>query len=341
MENRLLNINSLVSADIGFGTCTLIRGDGYTVTYRSIAIECDKELSNFEDKTGSYLVGDDAVKICCTHRKSTDTRFFSSSTFRILLMYGMKLLGVKYPILAIGLPNEFYSEMENPFKQSIKKFSEYFTPADKFQKVIVLRQPQGTVWCNSLYGLNGVKVQTLNSRIVVVDGGDGTTDISEFFKGRMVPNSSFGVSEGASQIHKKMLSHYKSKFDIDSDTNVHDMDLALRKNFIILGNKKHNPKASQGYIDGVENYTEEISSLISGKWSGFNKIDYVILSGGIVSVIGKERLTKKLSIPRLKVLIPKTPSQANAEGYLEFMLAYFRSKGMIEKEDVCELIISE
>ena len=115
----LIKRSTVVSADIGFGTCTLKTGDGKKLTYRSIVVKCDKGMSNYRDKHGFYLVGDEAINICNGDRQSTDTRFFSSDTFRILLMYGLNQLKLKNPkILTLYLA---YQQNLTLIKNSGKK----------------------------------------------------------------------------------------------------------------------------------------------------------------------------------------------------------------------------
>ncbi len=334
--SRLIKRDTIVSSDIGFGTCTHKTGDGRQITHRSLVVKCDKGMANYKDKTGYYLVGDDAINICNGERQSTDTRFFSSDSFRILLMYGLQQLQVKNPTIIIGLPNEFFLELSDEFKKFLFSLKEYFQPKDQFNAVTIVRQPQGAVWCGSLKTIDGKNVKPRNTRVAVIDGGDGTTDICEFFKGLMVPGSSIGMSVGASQIHKSMLSHFKSKYEIDSRTNVHDMDAALRASEIEFGLKKLNPRDTPGFKKGVDAYTSEVAAKLNDTWKGYNKVEWVVLDGGIVSVIGQELYVKKLQIPRHKVLIPVRPSEANAEGYLEYLLMYLISVNRLEGGEKCK-----
>jgi len=333
----LIKRENVVSADIGFGTCTLKTGNGKKVSFRSIVVKCDKGMSNHRDKHGYYLVGDKAINICNGERPSTDTRFFFSDTFRTLLMFGLNELKVKNPTLIIGLPNEFYQELNIEFNQFIVSLKEYMHPKDQFNVVTIVRQPQGAVWCGSLKTLDGKTIKPTSTRVAVVDGGDGTTDICEFYQGLMVPGSSIGMSVGASQIHKSMLSHFRAKYEIDSRTNVHDMDVALRVSEIEFGLKKFDPRESVGFKKGVDTYTAEVGAKMHDTWKGYNKVEWVVLDGGIVDVIGKELYVKRLQIPRHKVLIPARPSEANAEGYLEYLMKYLESINKLELEIKCKV----
>ena len=333
----LIKRENVVSADIGFGTCTLKTGAGKKIFFRSIVVKCDKGMSNHKDKNGCYLVGNKAINICNGERPSTDTRFFFSDTFRILLMYGLNQLDVKNPTLIIGLPNEFYSELNDEFRKYILSLKDYFQPKDQFNVVTIVRQPQGAVWCGSLKTIDGKTIKPTNTRVAVVDGGDGTTDICEFYQGLMVPGSSTGMSIGASQIHKSMLSHFRTKYEIDSRTNVHDMDLALRESEIEFGLKKFNPRDTVGFKKGVDAYTAEVGAKMHDTWKGYNKVEWVVLDGGVVDVIGQDLYVKRLQIPRHKVLIPARPSEANAEGYLEFIMKYLNSINKLEVETKCKV----
>ena len=323
-------LQQLIAGDVGFGTTTLFNGEYDMVSFRSLVVRCEPALANYTDKTGSYLVGDDALSIASEARKSTDTRFFDSEDFRILLMYGIQVLGAKNPKIITGLPNEFFDELKVSVKKRIMSFSEYLPNDDQINSVTIIRQPMGTVWSNSLVDIDGKKVKPpMDKRVAVIDGGDGTTDISEFFRGVMVSDSSEGVSIGGSDIHKSVMNTLRSKKSIDAGTTVHDIDRAIRNGTIWVSGAEVDPRSLQGYKKGVEQYTTEVQGRVSARWQAFNKIHYVILTGGVVDMIGKLELVKKLKLPSSKVLTPSNPSQANAKGYMAYLITFLKAKNLL------------
>lgn len=324
------SLAQVVGCDVGFGTTTLINGEGTEISYRSLVVPCEEALANYSDKSGHYLVGDEAVKICNEQRKSTDMRFFKSEDLRILLMYGLQKLGTKNPKIAIGLPNEYYEDTRKEFKARIQSFREYMQNNDQFNMVAVLRQPQGTVWNNSLVNLDGKKVKApIDKRVAIIDGGDGTTDISEFYQGLIVEGSDMGRSHGASQIHKQILADLRGKKAIDVTTTVHDIDRDLKAGKTFVGTKEVDPRTLPGFKKGVANYCAEVQDMIGMKWQAFNKIDHFILGGGIVDLIGQDLYVSKLKLPEAKILIPQDPGKAVARGFCQYLKTYLQKKGQL------------
>jgi len=322
-------LKQLISGDMGYGMSTFCNGIGEEVTFRSIVAKCEPGIANYSDKTGHYLVGDKAVSYSNQTRNSTDTRYFSSNEIRVITMYGLKQLGAKNPYFITGLPNEFFDEIKPQLQKYIRSFDEYLN-GDQFNKIFVVRQPSGTVWNKQLVNLDGEHVSPpLDKRVAVIDGGDGTTDISEFYQGLIVPESSNGLSIGGSQIHNSLLSFLRQKGSVDSGTSVHDIDKAIKEGTILFNGVDTDPKTLKGFKDGVANYCSQMEGIISEKWKAFNKIEHVILTGGIVSLIGVEELTKRLKLPKSKVLYPSSPSSANAFGYMEFLKSFLNSKGLL------------
>jgi len=330
-------LEQIVAADIGYGTCTLVNGEKKLVTYRSVVVKCDEAMANYKDATGYYLVGDEAVSICREQRKSTDTSFFFSEDFRILLLYGISLLGAKNPKLAIGLPNEYFESIKDKFKKHIYGLSEFMSN-DQFNTIAVVRQPLGSVWAPGMLTVDGKKAKadaktgmpvSLAGMTVVIDGGDGTTDICAFYKGKLAPDSDLGVSHGASNIHSMIKTQLSSKNAIDSATNIHDIDRAVREGVIFVNGKEVKIKDMPAYKKGVDLYASEIRDMIASKWNAFNKIECIVMTGGIVSIIGAKALAEKLKLPAPKVVVPEHPSQANAEGFLEYFLAFLKQKNLV------------
>lgn len=90
----------IASVDGGFGVFSARNLEGKTISFRSAAAKLPsehKELANWVDKTGYWLVGDKAVMNGTVQRGSTDTKYYTSEEFRVMFLYALSQLGVKMP----------------------------------------------------------------------------------------------------------------------------------------------------------------------------------------------------------------------------------------------------
>lgn len=318
-HKQKLGVANILAADIGFGTTTACTGDGRVLTTRSLVIRCSPDMANYSDETGHYLVGDDAIPMCDESRGSTDSSYFKSDTFRVLLMYMAQELKVKNPVVATGLPNELFDSETDAFKERIRGFSKYLPNNDQFNKIIILRQPVGAIWSPTIKRLDGSEWSDYDARIAVLDGGDGSFDACQFYKFKLFEDTTVGGHIGVSDIHREILADVRKKYNLDARTTLHDIDAGLRKGKFSVGLKEIDLRTTKGYKAGLASYVSKVSDKIAG-WNTSNKIDYFLLNGGIVSLAGAQELADALKLPSSKVLVSTDPSVAIALGYMQYCL---------------------
>ena len=324
----MIPINEQVGADIGNGFSTLIAGRGNStkvVNFRSTYLKItDEALANYKDSSGFYIVGEEAIKIGAPQRPSTDSNYYTSERFRILLCYGLQQLGVKNPAVMIGLPVENFAEIKKRMRDHVRSY-EKFNIGFTFNNIMFCEQPYGAL-CNPDYKIAGEPVSLMKAdlRLVLVDVGDGTTDARGFYKGRPLDQESVGRSYGVHEIHEEILRGLKEKHTIDSDTTTHDIDQCLRlnKEFVCRKGSKEvslNLRELPSYKKGVQNLISKVNTLVSDTWPSFNKIDYIVFAGGFLELVSIEEINKSGMYPESKCLVSEKPSIAIAQGLKTFL----------------------
>ncbi|MFU7548339.1 hypothetical protein ACM9NK_30425, partial [Pseudomonas paraeruginosa] len=77
----------------------------------------------FTTKNGRrYLVGDDCREEGARSR-STDSSFYKSDEIRVLFLKVLKDANIKNPVIATGLPTEFFATHAAEFEADLKKWA--------------------------------------------------------------------------------------------------------------------------------------------------------------------------------------------------------------------------
>jgi hypothetical protein len=323
----MIPIQERVGVDIGNGNCTLSCGKGdkvKTINFRSTYVEVDESLSNYSDDTGHYLVGDEAVKIGAPQRASTDSSFYSSARFRILLCHGLTQLGVKNPVVMIGLPVENFKAIKEDVSKKIRGYDKMGT-SFKFRSVMFCEQPYGAL-CYPDYKIKDEKVSLMKAslRLIMVDIGDGTTDIVGYYRGRPLKDESIGRNFGVSEVHESLLRDLKSKYTIDSSITAHDIDYHLKTGepMVCLQGKKEvslDLKTLPIFKKAVEDLVSKVFTLMRDNWASFGKIDHIVFAGGFMEMVSIKKIIKKQGLSEAKCLMPDHPGQAIAKGLRVFL----------------------
>ena len=317
-----------VGIDVGNGNTTVTSGKGANVkrvSYRSTYLKVDDpSLANYSDSSGHYLVGDEVIRIGAPKRASTDSSFYRSERFRILASYGLQQLGVKNPACMFGLPVENFNGIKDGMKEFVRSF-EQFKVGFTFNSINFCEQPYGAL-CYPDYELDGkpVSLMKADTRLILVDIGDGTTDAVGYFKGRPLDNERAGRSFGVSEIHEAILRHLKERYDISSEVTTHDIDHHLRENklFSCSQNNKEkeiNLKELPVFKKAVQELISKITTLIKDTWPSFAKIDYIVFAGGFLELVDIEEINKKGFFPASKCLVPNNPGQSIADGLRTYL----------------------
>lgn len=328
-----------VAVDVGNGFTIITAGSGKqtrSVSFRSTFIKVENEkIANYSDKSGHYIVGDEALKFGTPQRQSTDSAYYRSERFRVLLCFGLKEIGVKNPAVIIGLPVENFDSIKKGLDEHIRHFESYkigFT----FNKIIFAKQPHGALCYPGYHNVGGEKISLISSnssklRVAVVDVGDGTTDCSGYYGGEPIDHEHLGRNFGVSEIHEAVLRHLREKYILPAEISTHDIDYHLRNNKN-MSVKTTSGKHIEVCLTDLKEYKAALNILlgkirdgVSTIWDSFLKIDYIVIAGGFVNIIDSNQIGSIFDATREKILTPDDPSKSISEGLLVLLNNYLNA----------------
>lgn len=324
----------IVAVDGGFGVFSARNLAGDKVSFRAAAVRLPdehKDLANWADKTGHWLVGDKAVMNGTAERGSTDTKYYTSEEFRVMFLYALKQLGVKRAAVITGLPQESYRQLKTTHSTNVKSFTSQLTKDNEFSIDLVITIPQvmGSLLSPGLKDYEGKPVDLSRGKVGIIDIGDGTIDGAEAFEGAPNPNVHYGANKGMSDVHKAILRGFKEskKYEIGSEVSVHLIDKWLRDGHFYYRGDEVQMSSIDFVKKALNNYLPEIDAAIKEMWGTGNTLRYIILSGGGPALLGRSRLENV--VPKKQLVIPEDPGEANVSGFLEMLRLQLEHKKMI------------
>ena len=326
--------SDIASVDGGFGVFSARNLEGKTISFRSAAVKLPsehKELANWVDKTGHWLVGDKAVMNGTVQRGSTDTKYYTSEEFRVMFLYALSQLGVKNAAVITGLPQESFKQLKGTHSENVKGFTEQLSKENGFTiaNVVTIPQVMGALMSPNLRDVDGNAIDLSHGKVGIIDIGDGTIDAAEAFDGSPNPSVRYGANKGCSDIHRAILHGFKEskKYDIGNEVTIHLIDRWLKDGeFFYRGDR-----VDINSIDFVKKakaaYLQEVSTAIKETWGSSNTLRYLIISGGGAALLGRELLEK--IIPAKQLVIPDDPGEASVSGFLEMLRLQLAAKKLI------------
>lgn len=326
--------SDVVAFDGGFGVFSAENLAGNKVSFRSVAIklgEGDKSMANFVDKSGYWLVGDDAVMQGRVGRGSTDTRYYSSDEFRVMTLFALQKLGVKNAAIMTGLPVESFSQLKQSHADNIKGFTKFLPKGSEFNiaSVSVMPQVMGVLFCPDLVDYQGKPVDLSKDKVGILDMGDGTMDGGEAYDGKPNPQVKYGVNKGASDIHRDILREFSKskKYQVGDDVTIHMIDKYLRDGHFYYQGEKVEMSSIKFVTEAKVRFLPEIELAIQTMWKTVNTLRYFIANGGTSALLGRDLLERV--IPKKQLIIPQDPGNANVRGFLERQRQLLVAKKMI------------
>lgn len=326
--------SDIAAVDGGFGVFSARNLEGETISFRAAAVKLPsehKELANWVDQTGHWLVGDKAVLSGTVQRGSTDTKYYTSEEFQVMFLFALSKLGVKNAAVITGLPQESFKQLKGSHSDNVKSFTGQLLKESSFtiSNVITIPQVMGALMSPNLMDVDGNGVDLSHGKVGIIDIGDGTIDAAEAFDGAPNPAVKYGANKGCSDIHRAILRGFKEskKYDIGNEVTIHLIDRWLKDGEFYYRGERVDINKIDFVKKAKADYLSEISTAIKETWGSSNTLRYLIISGGGPALLGRELLEK--IIPAKQLVIPDNPGEANVAGFLEMLRVQLSAKKLI------------
>jgi len=349
-----LELKKLIAIDIGNGVTSITTGGGDKYDYASLAL---KHAANtprigsdlFKLKSGEHWVVGDNCRHLGVKSRSTDSSYYESPEFAAVFKYGLNMVGIKSIFLVTGLPTEFYDKHKAAFSKNLKAWA--IEEGYQIEKLIVLPQHAGAFMDPNLLDVDGSPIDRmlLKGRGGVIDIGQGTTDAGMFANGQPTA-STFGTSEGVSDIYKDILALLRSPpednlktksaggraaakprtkrpipegFRLDSSMDEHGIDSWVRSGYMPHnGTKIEFAPITQPILEAFAGRL--LPQVITQVWGSTGTLDYMLCAGGGSAVLGPKILGKHIMC---RLVIPADPGRSIVNGYHEFGVQQLKKAG--------------
>ena len=315
-------MTAIVGLDIGYGETKGFAINGkekhVELSHPSAITKVENGVAEthitYSDETGRYLVGHDAVDFGTPEDPSVDSSYIRSQQYRIMAMFMLNELmprhikedrSKQYRVkIVTGLPMEFYKKDKGDLVEVMRGWS---TDKILIDQVIVVPQPLGSL-TDVMVGWDGEVLQDFSRRkVLIFDIGHGTVDGIEAINNKMGLKT-VGKSWGISQMYADIYSEIK-KNPTGSGVKFSDIREVVEEGFYYAGPKKID--CTRLVEAAKKPMIAKIQAVINGQWDK-NELYRIIFTGGGANVLEKE-LPK--AFEQGQVIIPDTPTMANARGF--------------------------
>lgn len=315
-----------IGLDNGYGQVKRVCADTQeTHVFPSVVSRIDRSLLDkdntyytYADRTGRYLVGEDAVMHGNPALPSIDSSYVESTAYRVQAMYAIESCipdldskkaqrGVD---LVTGLPVEFFKKDRIGL---MERMATWENARVRIKSVNVVPQPMGTLMDLSL-DWDGKEVMDLKKRrIALIDVGQGTIDAIEIVDGRVSPNyhgRSVGISRMFDELYASLNKTYPNSGIVRADIP----KIARDGMFVSYGEDK----SIQPLLKGAKKrMAEMVESVIAEAWPSTAQLYRIVVTGGGADAL-RDVLPKHVNPKQL--MIPDQPALANARGFAKIAM---------------------
>lgn len=274
----------------------------------------------FKMNEREVIIGNEAMslpgrKIGVVNSENDLKRYEENSYYDMIfnsILLHFKCRDIKVKKILCGLPNAHYKSASKIIKNKLEKTKKVNLKHNnkecsiKINKVVVLPQPIGTYF--HLLAQNKINVD--DNKILIIDGGFGTVDITEIENGHIA--DSFGNELGVRQLLSTMYSTLKDKWPGIQYT-VYELDKVLKNQSFKYGGKVIS-------LDEVniselkELQLEKILTTVREKYAYLEIFDLVIFTGGLAKLLEQQINSKK----QKNYMVLKDSQTANVKGFYFF-----------------------
>jgi plasmid segregation protein ParM len=328
-----------VGLDIGFGATKVVTESaqlvfpsvcGAAINIRFNGDEARERYPGDQivDDEGDWFVGDLALKqvpnaeLIKLRARTTDESTFSNE-FRVRMMKAA--IGKLFPgmtdgdtvhlNIATGLPVSYMGDTA-ALKDALVGQHHVKTDTTEFVlnvgKVMVMPQPYGTIYDQSLTNKGKVNPCHTATRTAVVDVGTYTVDLTVDDSMEYIENESDSLEIGTHTAQQRLIDWYSDKYR-QKPTYKQVEDALLTGCLIVRGQE----------VDVYEIVQDALKPLINGTlalatrlWQAGANLDVIYVSGGGAQLVYETLLE---IYPQVKLV--ELPQFANARGYLNYALS--------------------
>lgn len=327
----------LVGLDVGFGVTKAIGSNGHSISfpsvygaYRAIKFQAQQIMAKYpgdmlSDDDGDWFVGELAMSqvphgelFRLRGRTVNEDRFGNIYRLRFAkaalgkIFPGMENRDVLNIKIATGLPVDYMKDADN-LKELLE--GQHLIKTDQTEfianvvQVMVMPQPYGTIYANTLTNTGEVNECHEAERTGVIDVGTYTIDVALDDRGEFIDSSS-GTKESGTYLAQNHLDEVLTN-DLGEKPTYADIEYVLRNRCLKIHGKPVD------YTDAVEEAIEPVRSatisLINDKWRTAKRIDVPYLAGGGAYLVHKAVLGVYDHVQ-----LVENAQFANAQGYLNY-----------------------
>lgn len=336
-----VKLSQLLAIDLGNGV-TCYKTAEKSGSFVSLVAEATSNGSGLESslfRVGkkSYLVGDRCT-IETVQARSTDSSYYASEQIKVLFLYGLAEAGIKNPVIITGLPTEFYESHKADLAANLKKWA--LEAGYHPEGIRIMPQHIGPIMDPDLIDKDGKPVQSdrLAGMIGIMDIGQGTIDVGQMWNGQPSIGKHWGENKGVSDIHKAVLTHFKTPeqpaskrvkgkkvvfpeaLARDKQLSVQRIDSYFRQGYVLYQGEKLD------IWDITEDIRRDFSAAhvgraISEMWGVTDGLDGMVVAGGGAIVLGRKILSEQIKCP---IYMPKDPGMSIVNGFYNILASKYR-----------------
>jgi len=287
----------IVGVDIGYGFVKVtdgsrgfsfpsVIGDGYIAPTYSLKREKVLPINDLKINLNGnlYFVGKAALKYSnYLYRDLSQSRSVGNE-LEVLYLTALSLFAIDpisnfkivtgLPVDRMNMAEELSKRMEGEKSIKVYRGNEVIEQKIIIEDIVIVPQPLGTYWAESLNNLEQVN-ENLNGRVGVVDIGFKTTDLSVIEEGEYVAGKSKSLFTGLSMAYRDISTDLINLYGIEKET--YGLDEAVIKKEIRISGKRID--ISNVIAKAFKKLSLNVLAEINSFWT-LEDFDIVLLCGG-------------------------------------------------------------
>jgi hypothetical protein len=316
---------SIIGHDNGYHSVKLCLGMNREFIIPSVVVPIDKSAkeaqpkANYEDETGAYLVGDDAINFGVKTPPNLDSTKYQTDAYRVQALYAFEKAKLTDVDVVTGVSMAYYKQNREGISNTMSSWAGKRRNLH-VRRVRVLPEPMGT-YMDQYLDWNGTVRNGLDKALGgIIDVGGNTVDLIEMSNG-VYTQKKRGMNKGMFWTYEDLYDTLRNnqKYS-DAVPSIYRMQELFEKKTLTLYGEKVN--IEQIVKQAKSRLLAKINSAIKDMWGTTAQLEYLFLSGG-----GAPLLYEDLKANYRHLTMPENPVMANARGFYKYNLANRDFKG--------------